>query len=86
MKHVEDMLAAMYSYFSSSPNSNLEFQKLPTCLKSKGNKIQRNVKTRWISMFGPAKKVLEYIPSVMKIAMDAPKESTTNDNLFVPLD
>ena len=37
-------------------------------------------------MFGPAKKVLEYIPSVMKIAMDAPKESTTNDNLFVPLD
>lgn len=79
VKHVEDLLAAMYSYFSSSPKRNLEFQKLAVCLASKGNKIFRNVKNRWISMFGLARRVLEeYKPLVTKMAVDAPKELAAN--------
>ena len=87
VRHVEDVLAALYSYFSSSPKRTLEFQKLAACLESKGNKILRNVKTRWISMLGPAKRLLEeYKPLVMKMAVDAPKEAAAKKNLSMLLD
>jgi hypothetical protein len=87
VKHVEDLLAALYSYFSSSPKRSLEFQKLAACLESKGNKILRNVKTRWISMLGPARRVLEeYKPLVTKMAVDAPKELAAKKNLSMLLD
>jgi hypothetical protein len=87
VKHVEDILAALYSYFSSSPKRSLEFQNLAACLESKGNKILRNVKTRWISMLGPARRVFEeYKPLVTKMAVDAPKELAVKKNLSMLLD
>jgi hypothetical protein len=87
VKHVEDLLASLYSYFSSSPKRTLEFQKLAACLESKGNKILRNVKTRWISMLEPAKRVLEeYKPLVTKMVVDSPKELAAKQNLSMLLD
>lgn len=69
--YVEDLLAMLYSYSSSFPKHTLEFQKLATCLEAKGNNMLRNVKTRWISMLGPTKRMLEkYKPLVTKMAMD----------------
>ena len=58
MKHVEDALATPCPYFSSSAKPTLEFHKFATCLESKGNHIIRNIKTRWVSMFRPTKRVL----------------------------
>ena len=81
---MEDLLATLYFYFSSSPKCTLDFQKLIACLESKGIKIPINVKTRWISMLEPTKRVLEeYKPLVTKMAVDAPKEPTSNKNLFM---
>ena len=83
VRHVEDLLAALYSYFSSSPKRILEFQKLAICLEHKGNKILMRVKTRWISVFGHAKRVLEeYKPLVTEMAVDALKEQATKTNLL----
>ena len=52
MKHVEDLLATLYFYFSSFLKCTLKFLKLVACLESRDNEILRNVKTRWISMLG----------------------------------
>lgn len=41
VNHVEEMLATLYSYFNSSSKHTPLFQKLTTCLESKGNKILR---------------------------------------------
>jgi hypothetical protein len=40
-------------------------------LETKGNKILWNVKTRWISMLSPTKKVMaKYITFLMKMALN----------------
>lgn len=63
--------------FNSSPEKTLEFQKVATRLESKGKQILRDLKTNWISMLGPTKRVFEeYKVLVMKMAVDAPKEPT----------
>jgi hypothetical protein len=42
---------------------HLEFQRFFQTLETKGNKILKNVKTRWMSMLDPLKKITaEYRP------------------------
>jgi hypothetical protein len=88
IKHVEDLLATLYIFLlHSSPWWTLEFQKLATCLESEGNKVIRKVKTCWISMLRPTKRVIEeYKPLVTKMEVDAPKEPTTKKNSFMLLE
>jgi hypothetical protein len=49
----------MYGYFNHSPKRHMEFQKLVQTLETKGNKIFKNVKTRWMSMLNPLKRIME---------------------------
>jgi hypothetical protein len=55
---IEGFMLNMYDYFNHSPKKNLEFQKLAQTLKTKGNKILKNVKTRWMSMLDPLKRIM----------------------------
>ncbi len=48
----------MYGYFNHSPKRHLEFQRLAQTLETKGNKILKNVKTRWMSMLDPLKRIM----------------------------
>ncbi len=48
----------MCGYFNHSPKWHLEFQKLVQVLDTKGNKIMKNVKTRWMSMLEPLKWIM----------------------------
>jgi len=53
----------MYDYFSHSPKRHLEFQRFFQTLETKGNKILKNVKTRWMSITDPLKRIMvEYCP------------------------
>jgi hypothetical protein len=63
-------------------------------MKTKGNKILQNVKTRWINMFSLAKRTLSmYMPLVAKMVKDSPSLMATwvnfefccDVNLFVSL-
>jgi hypothetical protein len=51
----ENLLQILHSYFAHSPKGHLEFTKLGAHVH-KGE--LQNVKTRWISMLNPAKKVM----------------------------
>ena len=87
VRHVDDLLATLYSYFNSSPKHTLEFQKFAACLKSKSNNIPRNVNTYWIVMLGPPKRVLEgYKSLVTKMAVDTPTESTKKKYISMLID
>jgi hypothetical protein len=54
---LEDLFQSLYKYFSSSPKHHLEFTKLVEIMEIEGQKAIRNVKTRWISMLAPLKRV-----------------------------
>jgi hypothetical protein len=51
-------LWSLYVYFCKSPKRHLEVSKLVEILETKGNKILKNVKIRWISMLALAKRVM----------------------------
>jgi hypothetical protein len=61
----------MYGYFNHSPKRHLEFQRLAQTLKTKGNKIIKNVKTRWMSMLDPLKRIMaKYHPLLVVTQVD----------------
>jgi hypothetical protein len=66
-----DFSQCLYGYFNHNPKRHLEFSKLTNVMETKGNKILRNIKTRWTSMINPNKwVVLEYYILLMKMALD----------------
>jgi hypothetical protein len=68
--HFENLLQTLHSYFVHS-HKHLEFTKLAKLMQTKGNKILQNVKTMWISMLSPIKRVIiEYITLLVKMALD----------------
>ena len=83
VRHVEDFLVALYSYFNSFPKRTLEFQKLALCSAFKGNKVRKIVKTHRLSFAWVAKRVLKkYKPLVTKMAVDISLESTTKTPFY----
>ncbi len=86
---METLLQSLYQYFCKSSKHHLEFSKLATIVETKGSKLLRNVKTKWISMLSLAKWVMaKYKTLLMKMAinMDANSQATTNFELVVDLD
>jgi hypothetical protein len=60
---------SLYSYFSSSPKQRLEFTKLVKIMEIGELKILQNVKTCWILILEPLKRVLvEYKTLNVKMA------------------
>jgi hypothetical protein len=68
---IKGLLQGMCVYFSHYLKTQLEHAKLVKVLKTKGSKIFRNVKTRWISMLALVRLVLvEYKSLVVKMGDD----------------
>jgi hypothetical protein len=55
---IKKLLKKLHSYFSKSPKRYMELEKLSQLMVSKGGKILNNVKTRWISILSPMRRVL----------------------------
>jgi len=58
MHSIEEVLCMNHSYFAHSPKKVVEFKALAQQLESKGLKLLKNVKTRWISCLGPIHRLL----------------------------
>lgn len=72
MSKVEGLLASLFLYFNGRPKqcvvSCVELAKLTSNMETKGLKMLKAVKTRWISMLSPCKRVLsEYRPLLVKM-------------------
>jgi hypothetical protein len=64
---LEHLLQTLDNCFAHS----LKFTKLVEMLETKGDKIFRNVKTRWLSMLSLAKRLMaEYKTLLLKMALD----------------
>jgi hypothetical protein len=69
---IESLCKNIHSYFSHLPKRHLEFTKLVEIVEIEGLKILNNVKTRWISLLEPLKRVLgEYKTLIAKMCEDA---------------
>jgi hypothetical protein len=65
---VEGLLASLFTYFNGRPKRCVELAKLVGIIETKGLKMLKAVKTRWISMLSPCKRVLrEYRPLLVKM-------------------
>ena len=72
VERIEEMLTSLHAFFAKSPKRHLEFVKLAELMQSKGLKILKNVKTRWISMLSPAVRVMsKYRPLIVKMFTDS---------------
>jgi hypothetical protein len=68
---IESFMLNMYGYFNHSPKRHMKFQRLVQTLKTKGNKILKNVKTRWMSMLDLLNMIMaEYRPSLAVMQID----------------
>jgi hypothetical protein len=61
----------MHAYFSHSPKWHLESQKLADIVETEGFIMLRNVKTRWISLLEPLRRIMdEYKTLIAKMCED----------------
>ena len=67
----ESLCQSMYAYFSPSPKQHFEFQKLDDVMETEWLNMLRNVKTCWISVLEPLRRIMgEYITLIYKMAED----------------
>ena len=65
---VEGLLASLFTYFNCCPKRCVELAKLASIKETKGLKMLKAIKMRWISMLSPYKRVLiEYMPVLVKM-------------------
>jgi hypothetical protein len=69
---LETLCQELYTYFSMSAKKHLEFQRLADIVETEGLRMLRNVKTRWISLLEPLRRVMgEYKTLIVKMCEDA---------------
>jgi hypothetical protein len=79
ISRLENLLVALHKYFSKSPKRHLALEKLSELLQTKGGKILRRVKTRWINSLEPMKRVLsEYRILLIKMYGDLQEKKCAN--------
>jgi len=61
----EELLRLTYNYFTHNPKKHNEFQELAQLMETKGLKMLKNVKTRWVSLISPLWRVLSEYRSLM---------------------
>jgi hypothetical protein len=72
VEKLETLCQALYNYFTMSSKKHLEFQKLADIVETEGRRLLKNVKTRWISLLEPLRRVLaEYKTLVVKMCEDS---------------
>ena len=71
ISRLEGLFQFVYSYFCRSHKRHSELQKLADLMETKGNKMLRNVETRWISIRSLAQKIMsEYKTLLVKMGVD----------------
>jgi hypothetical protein len=87
VSNIEGLLASLHTYFSGRPKKCVELVKLAGIMETKGLKMLKCVKTRWVSMLSPCKRVLsEYRTLVVKMALDMNTCSAAKDNFDMLVD
>jgi hypothetical protein len=69
---IKNLLHSLYSYFAHSPKRHLEFTKVSVIIEMTGLKINRNIKTWWLNMVFPLKRVInKYCTLIQKMQEDS---------------
>jgi len=75
---IEKLLQKCRAYFVHSPKKHLEFTKLTNMMETKGLKMLMNMKTRWVSVLDPLRRILSKDrPLLAKMSMDSNNNQTT---------
>jgi hypothetical protein len=84
MNRIEGLLASSHAYFKHSPKRHLEFMKLAELMETKGLKLLKNVKTRWVSLIEPLRRILqEYRVLLAKMKADSLSKEKSAQVIFL---
>jgi hypothetical protein len=87
VSNIEGLLASLHTYFSGRPKRCVQLVKLTGIMETKVLKMLKCVKTRWVSMLFPCKRILsEYRTLVVKMALDMNTCSAAKDNFDMLVD
>ena len=87
VSNIEGLLASLHTYFNGRPKRCVELVKLIDIMETKGLKMLKCVKTRWIIMLSPCKRVFsEYRTLVVKMGLDINTCSAAKDNFDILVD
>lgn len=84
---IEKLLTVTYAYFCKSPKRMEEFRQLADLTKTKGLKMLKNIKTRWVSLIEPLRRLLsEYRTLIYKMTSDLNDNVKAEECLVLLLD
>jgi hypothetical protein len=79
---MEGILQSLHVFFVHSPKKFMEFQNFANLLDTKSNKLLKNVKTHWISMLSPTKRVYaKFCPLIVKMHAESARNDQALKNL-----
>jgi hypothetical protein len=87
ISNIEGLLASLCTYFSGRPKRCIELVKLASIIETEGLEMLKCVKTRWVSMLSPYKRVLnDYRTLVVKMGLNMNTCPATKDNSNILVD
>ena len=85
MSRIEGLLQSSHVYFKHSPKRHLEFVKLADVMETKGLKLLKNVKTRWVSLIEPLRRIIqEYRFLIAKMKADSDSKEKSAQVICLP--
>lgn len=84
---IEKLLSVTHAYFCKNPKRFSEFQQLAELTETKGLKMLKNVKTRWVSLIEPLRRLLsEYRNLIYKMTANLGENAKAEACLVMLLD
>jgi hypothetical protein len=85
MSRIEGLLKSSHAYFKHSPKRHLEFVKLADLMETKGLKLLKHVKTRWVSLIEPLRRIIqEYRVLIAKMKADNDSKEKSAQVICLP--
>jgi hypothetical protein len=87
VSQMEALLTTLYAYFAKLPKKALEFSNLAEVMETRGRKILKHCRTRWVGMLAPAKRILsKYRLLVAKMAANYNSHAPTCSLYYLLVD
>ena len=85
MSRIEGLLKSSHAYFKHSPKRHLEFVKLADLMETKGLKLLKHVKTIWVSLIEPLRRIIqEYRVLIAKMKADSDSKEKSAQVICLP--
>jgi hypothetical protein len=85
MSRIKGLLKSSHAYLKHSPKKHLKLVKFADVMATKGLKLLKNVKTRWVSLIEPLRHIIqEYMVLIAKMKVDIDSKENSAQVICLP--